>query len=122
MADLRTLMDGKTVLIFAARDARIVTMLFQEYGATTIVVADHRHAIETLRQRTVDGALLNVSVEPSELFDISEELAARGIPYVFAADPGADMSPAFKGFLFPVKLSELRVIATRLFSHPRFME
>lgn len=116
MTDLRTLLDGKTVLIFAARDARIVMMLFQEYGATPVVAADHDQAILTLRQRKIDGALINVSVEPTELFDVAEELEARDVPYVFAVDPGEETSANFKGFVFPVRLPELRIVAHRLFS------
>ena len=103
------------VLIFAARETRVIKMLFQEFGARTILLNERIEAIKVARTAAIDGALLNAAANSEDLFEISEALSEASVPFLFATHSDDAPAPRFDGCYFPANLHQLRTIVGQLF-------
>jgi hypothetical protein len=115
MDTLHAQLGNKTLVAFSALPTDALTKLVGMFGATLVWPATMQEALATISQRSVDGAILDVEADPDSLFEITEFLQARAIPFVFAIHMPTIRPPDFKGYAFPLDTEELRIIADHLF-------
>jgi DNA-binding response OmpR family regulator len=68
-------------------------------GATVLGPAPTSHYAYSLLmgRRGVDGAILDIRLHGTDVFDLARELRERGVPMVFATGYGDDIPAAFGG-------------------------
>lgn len=69
-------------------------------------------------ERRIDGAILDLSFRVEQAIAVTEELMARGIPFVFAADASSvDLHKRYPGYVLCRKPIFLEEIARALFAN-----
>ncbi len=91
---LTGLIEGKRVLVVEDRYLLADDLQRTLAGAGAQIigpVSTVEAAQEALRQQELDGALLDIDIRGELAFSVAEELAAKGVPYIFISGfmPGA---------------------------------
>jgi CheY-like chemotaxis protein len=88
--------DRRSVLVVEDDDAlgQAIGLCVEEAGYEVAGVAQSVDAaLTTLRRRTVDAALLDVSLRGELVFAVADALAERGVPFVFVTGQPASSIP-----------------------------
>ena len=98
----REALKGLRVLI--VEDERLVALTIEEMLAeigcvAAGVAASVKEALWAVRSGpAIDAAILDVNLGPEQVFPVADELAARGVPFVFSTGYGpADLSHRYPG-------------------------
>lgn len=90
-------LSGKRILV-VEDDYLLATDIcrdLRELGATVLGPAPTPfYALSLLGRRGVDGAVLDVRLHGTDVFEVADELTGRGIPFVFATGVGDEAIPA----------------------------
>jgi CheY-like chemotaxis protein len=83
----------KGMRVFVVEDESLLALLLEdmlaELGCAVVGSASTvSEAIDAVRQRTFDVAILDIKLGAEKSFPVAEVLAARGVPFVFATGYG----------------------------------
>ena len=71
---------------------------------------------------SIDGAILDVSLQNEECYSVADALQDRGVPFVFATGHGADgVAARFKGTLVlskPFDFEAVKIMMAKLLDNP----
>lgn len=120
MANQLELLRGKQIL-FMEDEFMIGTATRRTLeGAGAVLLGPARtieDALSHLYTDRVDGAVLDIRIDPELVFPLAERLDSMRIPYIFAAGENSMPLPAnYSGFLLSGKGDALGVIAKALFA------
>jgi CheY-like chemotaxis protein len=97
-ASTRSRFEGRTALV--VEDETIVSFLIEdmlnELGFAQVWHATNTDAaLEILRERRPDAAVLDVNLQGSSVFPVADRLAAERVPFVFSTGYGRIGIPAY---------------------------
>ena len=111
---------GKHILIVEQSYAceMLVQRALERYSAVVVgPTSSISHALAIVGEMKIDGVILDLALDAADAFSLSERLADRDIPMVFAASDGAGYPSTgeFRGFTLSAKVRHLAEIGAALF-------
>lgn len=87
---------GLRVLLVEDSDliAMHIELMLQQAGCRVVAVADSASAaLDVVREKALDAAVLDVNVKDGKIFGVADELESRGVPFVLSTGSGERQTP-----------------------------